>query len=124
MQTVVRVVVADADEDTRNLVHLAFASHDWAVREALDAAGAVRVIAAEVPEVLVIDADLPTAGGLGTARALRHQPQTAAVGILLLVEPAHDLDPEALAQVGAHVLERPFDAFGLLAAVERVLASM
>lgn len=120
----VRVVVADADEDTRNMVHLAFASHDWSVREAVDAAGAVRVIAAEIPDVLVIDADLPTAGGLATARALRAQAQTAAVGVLMLVDPADALDAEGLARVGAHVLERPFDAFGLLAAVERVLASM
>lgn len=123
METVVRLVVADADEDTRNLVHLTFAGPRWLVREAADAAGAVRTIAAEVPEVLVVDADLPTAGGLATVRALRGQPQTASIGALLLVDPAHRPDADGLEQVGAHVLERPFDVFALLDAVERLLAS-
>lgn len=122
MDSVVRVVVADPDEHTRDLVHLTFASHDWSVREAVDAAGAVRVIGAEVPEVLVIDADLPTAGGLATARALRAQAQTASVGILMLVGPADVADDDSLAEVGAHVLARPFDSFDLLAGVEQVLA--
>lgn len=123
MDTVVRVVVADADDHTRNLVHLAFASQAWSVREAVDAAGAVRVIAAEVPEVLVIDVDLPTAGGVATARALRAQAQTASVGVLMLVGPTNVPDAASLAEVDAHVLARPFDAFDLLAGVEGVLAA-
>lgn len=122
MPTVTRVVVADADAPTRNLVHLTFASDGWAVREATDAASAVRTVAAEVPEVLVLDAGLPTAGGLATVRALRQQPQTARIGVVLLAELGRRPSTEQLAAASIDVvLERPFGSFALLEAVEQAL---
>ena len=121
---VTRVVAADADDPTRNLVHLTLNDAHWSVRDAVDAASTVRTVAAEVPEVLVLDADLPTAGGLATARALRQQPQTSRIAIVLLTDlerpvPAADL---ADARIDV-VLQRPFGAFALLEAIEQALGS-
>lgn len=123
MDEITRVLVADGDEPTRNLVHLAFASDGWQVRDAASADQVVRAMGAGVPDLLVLDADLPHVGGLATARALRQQPQTAALRILLLTDLARPVDAQDLtdAQVDA-VLERPFGAFDLFEAVEELLA--
>ena len=122
--TVTRVVVADADAPTRNLVHLTLNGPSWAVRDAVDATSTVRTVAAEVPEVLVVDADLPTVGGLATARALRQQPQTAHVGVVLLTDLERPVSAGDLAEARVDVvLERPFGSFALLEAVEQALAA-
>ena len=83
----------------------------------------VRAVGADVPEVLVLDADLPPIGGLAAARALRRQPQTAQVRILLLTDLSRPVAADDLeaARVDA-VLERPFGAYDLFEAVEEVLS--
>lgn len=123
MDEVIRVLVADADEPTRNLVHLTFAGPTWQVREVGDVEETVRTIAEGVPDVLIIDADLPEVGGLAAARALRHQPATAGIAVLLLTDLTRPVGAGDLAeaQVDA-VLERPFGSYALLEAVEQVLA--
>lgn len=121
---VTRLVVADADAPTRNLVHLTFAGPGWQVREAADAASTIRAVGAEVPDVLVVDADLPAVGGLATARALRQQPQTVAIAVVLLTDLARPVSAGDMAEAAIDVvLERPFGAFALLEAVEQALGS-
>lgn len=123
MDEVTHVLVADADDPTRNLVHLALAGPAWHVREAASADQVVRALGGGVPHLLVLDADLPHVGGLAAARALRQQPQTAGVRVLLLADLTRPVDAQdlAVAQVDA-VLERPFGAFDLYEAVEELLA--
>ena len=122
MGTLTRVVVADAHAPTRNLVQLTFCGPGWQVREATDAASTVRAVGAEVPDVLVVDADLPSVGGLATARALRQQPQTAAIGVVLLADLERPVSAGDLAEARIDVvLDRPFGAFALLEAVEQAL---
>ncbi len=122
MALVTRVVVADPDEDTRNLVHLTFASEQWSVGEAVDAAATIRLVATGVPEVLVVDANLPGGGGGATARVLRSQPRTAGIGIIVLTGGGDAAPDDGTAEDHADaVLERPFDGFALLAAVEQAL---
>lgn len=122
MDDPVRVVVADGDAPTRNLVQLVLAGERWHVREAADASAAVRAVAAEVPDVLVVDVDLPGAGGPATVRALRRQPATAGIGVVLLTDVAGPRPDAATRADVAVVLERPFGAFALLDAVERARA--
>jgi CheY-like chemotaxis protein len=121
---VTRVVVADADAPTRNLVHLVLAGDGWSVRDAVDAGGTVRAVAAEVPDVLVVDADLPDVGGLATTRALRRQPQTAGIGVVLLTDLDRPVSAGDLAEARVEVvLERPFGSFALLEAIEQALTA-
>lgn len=124
MASPTRVVVADADAPTRNLVQLTLAGAAWSVREATDAATTVRTVASEVPHVLVVDADLPEVGGLATARALRQQPQTAGIGVVLLADLRRPVSAGDLAEARVDVvLHRPFGSFELLEAVEEAIAS-
>lgn len=122
MDEVTNVLVADGDEPTRNLVHLTFAGPTWHVRDAATIDDVVRAVGASVPHLLVLDADLPHVGGLVAARALRQQPQTAGVRILLLTDLMHPIDPGDLADAEVDaVLERPFGAFDLFEAAEELL---
>ncbi len=92
--------------------------------EAEDDRSTVRALTDGVPDVLILDADLPDAGGLRVASLLRRQPDTAHVRMLLLLDMARPPRADELADVDVDgVVHRPFGTFTLLDAVEDLLAA-
>lgn len=117
--TTTPVVVASADEGTRAQVTLTLGTERFRFVEATDTEGAVRAIAADLPPLLVLDAQLPGAGALAIARTLRAQPETARTRVLVLVgrgDTAADHAPGVDATLAV-----PFTAFALLGKVEGLL---
>lgn len=117
MDQATRVLVAHGDAAARNLVHLTFAGDGWHVVEAEDAPTAVRSVAAHRPGVVVLDADLPGSGWRPVVRALRGDPRTAGIPIVLLAAAGHDRPAPADDPHVDAVVEPPLDPFGLLDAV-------
>ena len=121
----IRVLVASADETVRNLVWIALAGGNYDVTEVADATAAIRAVASAVPAVAILDQALPDVGGLAAARALHGQDATAGIRVVLLGDLADPVPGERLQAAGVDaVVLRPFDAFGLLDAVEGQLAAV
>ncbi len=119
-----RIIVADPDAPTRNLVHLTFGDDGWEVADATTVEALVAAVADGVPDVLVLDVGLPAHGGLAAAAALRRLEVTAGVKILLVTDLASPVPPQALEEAAIDgVLSRPFGTFDLLDAVEGLLAA-
>ncbi len=79
------VVVASADGDVCTQLRMVLRGERYAVATVADMDAALIEIALAVPEVLVLDAELPGGGGaMALARILRAQPETAGVRTLLL----------------------------------------
>jgi DNA-binding response OmpR family regulator len=84
------VLVSSPDEGLRAQIRLTLGDDRFAITEAPDTDDAIRAVAAEVPDLAILDAQLPGAGALALARTLRGQPETAEVRTLLLVQRGED----------------------------------
>jgi response regulator RpfG family c-di-GMP phosphodiesterase len=114
----VRLLLVDDDAGLRALIRATFESFDIEVAEAAHAAGAREVIADERPDVIVLDVHMPGETGLELARALKDDPATAGIGIVLLTGAVESNDV-ASAPADA-VVPKPFSPLELLAVAERL----
>ncbi len=116
-----RLLLVDDDERFRALLRATCEAVEVDVDEAGSAAEALRSIAANRPEVIVLDVGLPVMDGLTFTRRLKADPATSGIGVVLLTG-LDDVEHTA-ATVGADAfLRKPFRPLELLAVVERVAA--
>lgn len=109
------VLVADADEGIRTLVRLTLDGESYRVVEAVDTESALRSIAGALPDLILLDAALPGAGGMAVTRSLKAQPETRDANIVLLFEKSAPVDQDEGRELGVdEFLAKPFNAFALL----------
>ena len=122
--SVVRVLVADDEDDIRALVALAVRKAGCVVVGSVaDGAAALDLARAELPELAVLDVSMPGATGLEVCTALRADPATAAIRILLLSAGASLEDVAAGLAAGADAyLAKPFQVSGLVHQVRSLVA--
>jgi response regulator RpfG family c-di-GMP phosphodiesterase len=114
------VLIVDDDEGLRVLLRTTFEGVQLRVDEADGAASAARKIAAEVPDVVVLDVGMPGMDGVTFCRRLKADPQTKHVPVVLLTG-AEDATEAAAEQAGANAfLRKPFSPLTLLRLIERV----
>jgi DNA-binding response OmpR family regulator len=112
----VRVLVADDEDDIRALVCLAVAKAGCTVTSSVaDGSTALATARAELPDLAVLDVSMPGATGLEVCTALRDDPATARIRVLLLSAGA-SLDDVArgLAAGADAYLSKPFQVAGLV----------
>jgi signal transduction histidine kinase/CheY-like chemotaxis protein len=87
-----------------------------------DGEDALAQINEELPDVVVSDVMMPGVDGLTLARALRRDPETAGIALILLSARAHKRDVVAGLEAGADdYLSKPFDTSELIARIEAQL---
>jgi DNA-binding response OmpR family regulator len=122
--TGVRVLVADDEDDIRALVALAVSKAGCTVVGSVaDGSAALDLARTELPELAVLDVSMPGATGLEVCAALRADPATAGIRILLLSAGASLDDVAAGLAAGADAyLSKPFQISGLVHQVHALAA--
>jgi DNA-binding response OmpR family regulator len=112
----VRVLVADDEDDIRELVCLAVAKAGCIVSTSVaDGSVALASARADLPDLAVLDVSMPGAGGLEMCTALRADPATAGIRILLLSAGASLEDVARGLAAGADAyLAKPFGVASLV----------
>ena len=120
----VRVLVADDEDDIRALVGLAVRKAGCTVIGSVaDGSAALDLARAELPDLAVLDVSMPGATGLEVCAALRADPATARIRILLLSAGASLEDVAAGLAAGADAyLAKPFQVSGLVHQVRALTA--
>ena len=114
----IRLVVADDNADMRQYLTRLLRAAGHEVTSVADGEQALRAIRAEVPDLVVSDVMMPRIDGLALVAALRADPRTATVPVLLLSARAgEDAAIEGLAAGADDYLVKPFPAAELLARV-------
>lgn len=114
------VYVIDDDPGIRELVAEYLVAQGYAVETAEDAAALDRLLAARLPDLLVLDWMMPGEDGLSVARRLRAQPGFPP--IIMLSAKGEDIDRIIGLEVGADdYLPKPFNPRELLARIRAVL---
>jgi DNA-binding response OmpR family regulator len=120
----VRVLVADDEDDIRGLVCVAVAKAGCTVIASVaDGAVALSTARSDLPDLAVLDVSMPGATGLEVCAALRADPATAGIRILLLSAGA-SLDDVArgLAAGADAYLAKPFQVSALVGQVKALTA--
>jgi len=104
------VLVVDDAPDIRLLMREVLRLHGFGVTEAEDGGDALAVLAAgDLPAVIVLDVQMPGVDGWSTLAALRADPRTVAVPVVLCTVRSHPKDQLRAWELGCDAfLAKPF----------------
>ncbi|MFN8635018.1 MAG: response regulator [Chloroflexota bacterium] len=103
-----RLLIAEDDHDLAETMRDVL-EEDFAVGVARDGSEAVCRVRAERPDVLVIDARMPRMDGFDACRAIRHDPRTADLPIIVVTgESGAGVAAAAFAAGATDYLPKPF----------------
>ena len=123
------VLVVDDDPDIRELVTWKLAQAGYATLAAGDGEAALDVVTAgaiagrPVPDLVLVDWMMPRITGIEVCRALRENPSTARIPIILLTAKAQESEIECGYEAGVDdYIVKPFSPRAMLVRIEAVLA--
>ncbi len=118
------VLVVDDELDTCALLREALAAEGWRVLTAQEGGAALRVIAEQRPDVVLLDLTIPGPSGFDVLAALGREPETARIPVLVLSARSDDTSVRRSLELGARkYLSKPFDMRELVTEVRRQLTS-
>jgi two-component system sensor histidine kinase/response regulator len=121
-----RIIYAEDNPDTARIVRFFLQGmRDAEVTMCRDGAEALDALAAAVPDVVVLDAQMPKVAGLEVLETMRANPRYAAVPVIFLTSEPSEVFREDCIERGAQaVLTKPFNPRLLVEEVRRQLAAV
>src|SRR3954451_11383235 len=117
------VLVVDDDPVIVKLLQVNFEMEGYHVITAGDGEEGLARARTEQPDIVLLDVMMPKMDGLQVATALKGDPATNAIPILLLSAKAQAADVQAGKDVADDYITKPFDPLELLDRVSRILAA-
>jgi DNA-binding response OmpR family regulator len=118
----ITVLVADDEDDIRELVVYRLVRSGYSVVEARDGEEAVRLATEHIPDLAVLDVMMPKLDGYEVTRVLRDTDTTKAIPVILLTARAQEADVSRGFDAGADdYLKKPFSPDELVSRVRAVL---
>ena len=114
------VMVADDSKVVRVKTSRLLAAHQFRVVLAEDGAQALTLIGQESPQVLITDVEMPGLDGMALTRALRADPRTAAVPVVMITSADDRLRDEAAAAGVTVLMGKPYTEQDLIVHVARL----
>ncbi|MFI5372176.1 MAG: response regulator [Candidatus Eisenbacteria bacterium] len=119
----VTILVVDDDARVIELLEIAFGAHGWRVVRATDGEQALRLVTSERPDLVVLDVRLPRRSGFDVCEALRRDPTTSDLPVIMVSAVAEtDARVQGLARGADDYLAKPFSPKELVARIRRMLA--
>jgi CheY-like chemotaxis protein len=116
-----KILLADDSMTAQNMGKKILAEAGYDVVAVSNGAAAMKKIASEKPDLLVLDVYMPGYSGLEICEKVRAAAETSRLPVLLAVGKMENFQPEETARVRADgVIVKPFEASELLAAVQKL----
>jgi DNA-binding response OmpR family regulator len=116
------ILVADDEEDLRELVSYRLSRSGYEVVEAVDGQEALELATERTPDLMVLDVMMPRLDGYELTRRVRAQDSLRGVPVILLTARSQESDVSRGFDVGADdYLKKPFNPDELVARVRAVL---
>ena len=116
------ILYIEDNEFNRKIVRQLLAQTKYRLLEAVDAESGLKAAQDQLPNLILMDVQLPKMSGLDATRQLRADPRTAAVPIVVITSYALSGDAEKAKAAGATAyLAKPFSPRDLLAKIREIL---
>ena len=117
-----RVLVVEDDRDIAELVERYLQKAGFSIELLSSGRDALKAIADRTPDLLILDLMLPHVDGLEICRAVRSEPRTAAIPIIMLTARADESERIVGLEIGADdYVAKPFSPNELVARVRALL---
>lgn len=118
------VLIVDDDDDVRLLCRVNLEFEGYRVREAVDGRAALDAVAAERPDVVLLDVMLPEVDGWTVLASLKEDPETQDLPVVMLTARSLEEDQRKGWSTGAaEYITKPFSPLVLSQVLEDVLAT-
>jgi DNA-binding response OmpR family regulator len=120
-----RILVVDDEAEQREVLGLLLRKEGYDVETVGDGLGALRILAARLPDAILIDLQMPGIDGFELLDRVKSDPRTAALAVIVVsgTSVAHDV-VRALEQGATDFVRKPYTIEILLARVRAVLRSV
>ncbi|WP_130470138.1 winged helix-turn-helix domain-containing protein [Candidatus Magnetaquicoccus inordinatus] len=117
------VLIVDDEKDFVKVLALNLRKNDYAVRQALNGSQALLEMAqALLPDLVLLDLQLPDISGLELCRRMRSDPRTRSVAILMLTAKGEEIDRVVGFEMGADdYMVKPFSMRELMLRIQALL---
>jgi len=116
------ILYIEDNEYNRKIVRQLFSRTSYRLLEALDGESGVAIAQAQMPQLILMDVQLPKMSGLDATRTLKADPRTRDIPIIVITSFALSGDREKAAAAGADsYLAKPYSPRELLALVRQFL---
>jgi CheY-like chemotaxis protein len=117
-----RIIVADDEPQLRLLVRVTLGGTSCEVLEASNGQAALELTKKERPDLLILDWMMPHQTGVEVLQALREDPETAGVPVIMLTGKSDRSDRQSAILLGIRgYLAKPFSPIELIELVDKVL---
>jgi two-component system phosphate regulon response regulator PhoB len=96
-----KIIVVDDETDVADLIAFHLKKANYNVLTAADGAEALELIRREMPALIVLDLMLPGVSGLEVCRALKSDPKTTRIPVIMLTAKAEEVDRIVGFELGA-----------------------
>jgi len=116
-----KILLVEDNEFNRKIVRDLLARQPYDLLEAHDGEAGVAAARRDKPDVIVMDIQLPKLSGLDATRAIRAEPETATIPIIVVTSFALSGDDKKAMDAGASAyLARPYSPRQLLDTIRRM----
>jgi two-component system, cell cycle response regulator DivK len=117
------VLYVEDNEYNRKIVRQLLSRTSYLLQEAMDGEAALGMVRAQRPDLILMDVQLPKMSGLDVTRALRDDPATANVPIIVVTSFALSGDDQRAMAAGASAyIAKPYSPRELLALINTFLS--
>jgi two-component system, cell cycle response regulator DivK len=116
-----KILLVEDNEFNRKIVRDLLARQPYDLLEAYDGEAGVEAARRDKPDVIVMDVQLPKLSGLDATRAIRAEPETAGIPIIVVTSFALSGDDKKAMDAGASAyLAKPYSPRQLLDTIRRM----
>lgn len=117
-----RILVVEDEESLLKLESILFSSKGYQVTGVRDGKSALEAIAVDRPDLVVLDIMLPDLDGFDVCRAIKQNPATASLPVIMLTAKKSSQDLERGKNAGADAyITKPFKSVKVLEVIEGLI---
>ena len=120
-----KILIVDDEQDIVELLSYNLEKEGFSAVKAYDGEAALGLVRSEKPDLMILDLMLPKMNGLDVCKAVRRNPDTVTLPIIMLTAKGEEIDKIIGLEVGADdYITKPFSIKELIARVRAILRRM